>query len=46
MGIAGSVPDSIQLTTAQLATWLKSDYKPDDSEVAVLLGAVLKYDIT
>lgn len=46
MGIAGSVPDSIQLATAQLATWLKTDYKLDDNEVAVLLGAVLKYDIT
>jgi len=46
MGIAGSVADSIQLATAQLATWLKTDYKLDDNEVAVLLGAVLKYDIT
>jgi amidase len=46
MGVAGSVPDSIQIATAQLATWLKTDYKLDDNEVAVLLGAVLKYDIT
>lgn len=46
MGVAGSIPDSIQVATAQLADWLKRDYKLSDSEVAVLLGAVLKYDIT
>ena len=46
MGISGSVPESIQVATSQLATWLKTDYKLDDNEVAVLLGAVLKYDIT
>jgi acetamidase/formamidase len=46
MGIAGSVPDSIQIATSQLATWLKDTYKLNDSEVAVLLGAVAKYDIT
>lgn len=46
MGVAGSVPDSIQLATSQLADWLKADYKLNDNEVAVLLGAILKYDIT
>ena len=46
MGVAGSVPDAIQVATAELANWLKRDYKLNDSEVAVLLGAVLKYDIT
>jgi len=46
MGVAGSVPDSIQVATAQLAEWLKKDYKLNDSEVALLLGAVLQYDIT
>jgi acetamidase/formamidase len=46
MGIAGSVADSIQVATTQLVEWLKKDYKLNDSEVAVLLGAVLKYDIT
>lgn len=45
MGIAGSVPESIRIATAQLAAWLKADYALDDNEVAVLLGAVLKYDI-
>jgi amidase len=46
MGVAGSVADSIQVATTQLAEWLKREYKLNDSEVAVLLGAVLKYDIT
>lgn len=46
MGVAGSIPDSIQVATTQLAEWLKRDYKLSDSEVALLLGAVLKYDIT
>jgi acetamidase/formamidase len=46
MGVAGSVADSIQIATSQLADWLKRDYKLTDSEVALLLGAVVKYDIT
>jgi acetamidase/formamidase len=46
MGVAGSVPDSIQVATTQLVEWLKRDYKLSDSEVAVMLGAVVKYDIT
>jgi acetamidase/formamidase len=45
-GIAGSVPESIQNATTQLVDWLKRDYKLNDNEVAVLLGTVLKYDIT
>ena len=45
-GVAGSVQDSIQLATSQLAQWVKKDYKLSDSEVAILFGAVLKYDIT
>ena len=45
-GIAGSVPESIQNATSQLVDWLKRDYKLNDNEVAVLLGTVLKYEIT
>ena len=45
MGIAGSIPDSIQGATAQLATWLKTDYKLNDNEVALLLGTAIQYDI-
>jgi acetamidase/formamidase len=46
MGVAGSIADSIQVATTQLVEWLKREYKLNDSETAVLLGAVLKYDIT
>jgi acetamidase/formamidase len=45
-GVSGSVPESIQLATTQLADWVKRDYKLNDSEVALLFGDVLKYDIT
>jgi acetamidase/formamidase len=44
-GVSGSVPESIQLATTQLAEWVKKDYKLNDSEVALLFGDVLKYDI-
>jgi amidase len=45
-GVTGSVEESIQASTTQLVQWLKKDYKLSDSEVALFLGAVLKYDIT
>lgn len=45
-GVAGSVPDAIQIATAQLADWLKRDYRLNDNEVAVVLGTILKYEIT
>jgi acetamidase/formamidase len=45
-GVSGSVPDSIQLATTQLADWIKHDYGLNDSEVALFLGDVLKYEIT
>lgn len=44
-GVSGSVPESIQAATTQLAEWLKRDYQLSDSEVAVILGAVLEYEI-
>jgi amidase len=45
-GVTGSVEESIQASTTQLVQWLKKDYKMSDSEIALFLGAVLKYDIT
>jgi len=44
-GVAGSVAESIQAATTQLVEWLKNDYGMSDSEVALFVGAVLKYDI-
>ncbi|HEX9198267.1 MAG TPA: acetamidase/formamidase family protein [Acidobacteriaceae bacterium] len=46
LGVAGSVPVSIQIATSQLATWIKQKYKLSDSEVAILFASTLKYDIT
>jgi len=45
-GIAGSVAEALQNATTQLVGWLKKDYRLNDNEVAVLLGTVLKYEIT
>ena len=45
MGIGGSVADAIQIATAQLAEWIKREYGIRDSEVALVLGSVLRYDI-
>jgi acetamidase/formamidase len=45
-GVSGSVPESIQLATSQLAGWIKKKYKLSDSEVAILFAATLKYEIT
>jgi len=45
-GVAGSVPESIQVATSQLATWIKKKYQLTDSEVAILFASELKYDIT
>jgi acetamidase/formamidase len=45
-GVTGSVPESIQVATSQLATWIKKKYQLSDSEVAILFASTLKYDIT
>ena len=45
-GVTGSVEESIQASTTQLVQWLKKDYKMSDSEIALFLGTVVKYDIT
>jgi acetamidase/formamidase len=45
-GVSGSVPESIQGATSQLATWIKKKYNLNDSEVAILFASTLKYDIT
>jgi acetamidase/formamidase len=45
-GVAGSVADAIEASTTQLVNWMKKDYGMTDNEVAIFLGAVLKYEIT
>jgi acetamidase/formamidase len=45
-GVAGSLQEALKTSTAQLATWIKHDYGLSDSEVALFLGAVMKYEVT
>jgi acetamidase/formamidase len=45
MGVAGSLTDALQAATSQLAEWLATDYHLNDSEIAIVLGTVLKYDV-
>ena len=45
-GVAGSLQEALKTSTAQLATWIKHDYGLSDSEVALMLGAVMKIEVT
>jgi acetamidase/formamidase len=45
-GVAGSLQEALKVSTAQLATWIKHDYGLSDSETALLLGAVMKIEVT
>lgn len=45
-GVAGSLQEALKTSTAQLATWIKHDYGLNDSEVALFLGAEMKYEVT
>jgi acetamidase/formamidase len=45
MGVAGSLIDALQAATSQLAGWLAADYHLNDSEIAIVLGTVMKYDV-
>lgn len=45
-GVAGSLEEALKTSTAQLATWIKRDYGLSDSEVALFLGAELRYEVT
>ena len=44
-GVSGSVHESIQASTTLLVEWLKKDDQMTDSEVALLVGAVMQSDI-
>jgi amidase len=45
LGIANSLPDALQRATTTLAEWLEQDYKLSRSEVALILGFAIRYDI-
>ncbi|HKA20397.1 MAG TPA: hypothetical protein VKN18_19065 [Blastocatellia bacterium] len=45
IGIAGSLDQSLQRATTDMARWLESDLKLNPTESAMLLGFALKYDV-
>jgi acetamidase/formamidase len=44
-GIGGDVTDALRRATTGLSLWLKRRYGLDDSEVAVVLGTSVEYDV-
>jgi acetamidase/formamidase len=44
-GIGGSLQESLQRATTGLGQWLESDYKLNASEIAVVLGTSIRYDV-
>jgi amidase len=45
IGIGGSLQEALQRATTSLAQWIESDYKLNASEVAVVLGTSIHYDV-
>jgi acetamidase/formamidase len=45
IGTAGSLDDAMRRATTDLARWLEADYQLTASEVAVLMGFAVTYDI-
>src|SRR5262252_9005121 len=45
IGIANSLPEALQRATTMMARWLENDYKLNPSEVAMVLGFAIHYDI-
>ena len=46
MGLSGSLDDAFRQAGSALAKWLQQDYKLTGKETAVLLGAVIEYQIS
>ncbi|MGH9855342.1 MAG: acetamidase/formamidase family protein [Blastocatellia bacterium] len=45
IGIAGSLQGALQQATSEMARWLMSDYKLSASEIGIVLGASMRYDV-
>jgi acetamidase/formamidase len=45
LGIANSLPEALQRATTDLARWLESDFHLSRTEVALILGFAMRYDI-
>jgi len=46
MGLSGSLDDAFRQAGSALADWLQQDYKLTGKETAILLGAVIEYQIS
>ena len=44
-GIANSLPEALQAATTNLSQWLEQDYKLDASEIGVVLGTAIHYEV-
>ena len=44
-GIANSLPEAVQGATTNLARWLEEEYKLNTSEIGVVLGTGIHYEI-
>ena len=44
-GIGGSLDQAFRTATTRLAQWLEQDYKLSRSEVAIIMGTAVQYDI-
>ena len=44
-GIGGSLDQAFRTATTRLAQWLEQDYKLSRSEVAIMMGTAVQYDI-
>lgn len=44
-GIANSLPEAVQQATTNLSRWLAEDYKLSPTEIALVLGTAIHYDV-
>jgi amidase len=44
-GIANSLPDALQAATTNLSQWLEQDYKLSASEIGLVLGTAIRYEV-
>lgn len=45
VGIDGDLKFALQLATSELARWLEADYNLTSTEVALVLGSAMRYDV-
>jgi acetamidase/formamidase len=45
IGIGNALPEALQLATTELARWLDDEYHLNPSEVAIVLGFAIRYEV-